>query len=102
MRIRYVSLLMAVVVLVLAAGSGCALDSSTEVGPPFSGPESFTTDVTNGKVASVEAATADQTLSVKLTDGTSYMVPYLDLATVDQMLAAQPDVDYTVDGKVRQ
>jgi hypothetical protein len=99
---RYLSLVVSVVVLLVAASSGCSLDSSSEAGPPFSGPESFTTDVTSGKVASVDAATADQTLSVKLTDGTSYMVPYLDLATVDQMLAAQPDVDYTVDGKVRQ
>lgn len=55
-----------------------------------------------GEVASVQATTSDQVLSVELTDGSSYTVPYLDLKTVDQMLAERPGVSYTVDGKVRQ
>jgi len=101
MRTRYLSPVV-VVVLLLAVVSGCSSEPTTEVGRVFSGPESFTTDVTNGKVASVEATTADQVLSVELTDGSSYTVPYLDLKTVDQMLSERPDVSYSVDGEVRQ
>ena len=101
MRMRCLGLL-TLVLLLLAIGSGCSPESTTEVGRVFSGPESFTTDVTNGKVASVQATTSDQVLSVGLTDGSSYTVPYLDLKTVDQMLAERPGVSYTVDGKVRQ
>jgi hypothetical protein len=101
MKALYLSL-MVIVVLLLAVVSGCSSERTTYVGPLFSGPESFTTDVTSGKVASVEATTADQILSVELTDGSSYMVPYVDLKTVDQMLSEHPNVSYSIDDEVRQ
>jgi hypothetical protein len=100
MRMRYRGFALAVVLLVLAAASGCATE--TTVGPVFSGPESFTADVTSGKVASVEADTSSQTLAVELTDGSSYIAAYPDLAMVDTLLDEHPSVSYSVDGKVRQ
>lgn len=100
MRVRYQALALVVVLLGLTAASGCA--SKTTVGPVFTGPKSFTADVTSGKVASVEAGTSSQTLSVELTDGSSYIVPYTDMATVDKLLREHPNVSYSVDGKVRQ
>jgi len=60
MRMRCLGLL-TLVLLLLAIGSGCYSESTTEAGRVFSGPESFTTDVTNGKVASVQATKSSQT-----------------------------------------
>jgi hypothetical protein len=101
MRMRYLGLALAALLLMLAAVSACS-STTTSAGPVFSGPKSFTADLTSGKVASVAATTADQILSVTLTDGSTYSVPYLDLKTVDRMLAEHPGVSYSVDGKVKQ
>jgi hypothetical protein len=100
MRMRYQGLALVVVLLMLAAASGCATENTA--GPVFSGPKSFTTDVTSGKVASVKAESSTQTLAVELTDGSSYTAAYTDLATVDKLLGEHPNVSYSVDGKVRQ
>ncbi len=100
MKVRYRSLALLMVLLVLAAASGCA--TKTTAGPVFSGPKSFTADVTSGKVASVKADTSLQTLAVELSDGTSYTTAYTDLATVDKLLGEHPNVSYSVDGEVRQ
>jgi hypothetical protein len=98
---RNLSLALAALLLVLAAVAGCSSTTSS-AGPVFSGPKSFTADLTSGSVKSVAATTADQILSVKLTDGSTYTVPYLDLTTVDRMLADYPGVGYSVDGKVKR
>jgi hypothetical protein len=93
-------LALVIVLLVLAAGSGCA--TKTTVSPLFVGPKSFAADLASGKVASVKADTTCQTLSVKLTDGSTYETAYPELKTLDRMMADHPGVSYSVDGKVRQ
>ena len=100
MRWRHRGLALVVVLLVLAAASGCA--GKTTESHVFSGAKSFTTDVTGGKVASVKADTSSQTLAVELMDGSSYTVAYPDLAAVDKLLGEHANVSYSVDGKVRQ
>jgi hypothetical protein len=98
---RQLTLALVALLLVLGAVSACS-STTTTAGPIFSGPKSFTSDLTSGKVTSVAATTADQILAVKLTDGSTYTVPYVDLKTVDRMLAEHPGVSYSVDGEVKQ
>ena len=100
MRMWYRGLALVIVLLVLAAGNGCA--TKTTVSPVFAGPKSFTADLTSGKVASVKADTTYQTLSVKLTNGSTYETAYPELKTLDRMMAEHPGVSYSVDGRVRQ